>query len=65
MAKVDPAELVGAAEIATRLGVRRDTVHLWRRRDLGFPDPVAELEQAMVWHWPDIDAWARSTGRTA
>lgn len=61
--QVDPEDLVGAAEIAKRLDVLRDTVHLWRRRHDDFPKPVAELEQALVWNWPDVEAWARATGR--
>lgn len=60
---LDPEQLVGAAEIAQRLGVVRDTVHLWRRRHADFPAPVAELEQAMVWYWPDVEAWAKASGR--
>lgn len=57
---IDPAELVGAAEIAQRLGIHKQTVHLWRRRHSDFPEPVAELERALVWYWPDVEAWARS-----
>jgi predicted DNA-binding transcriptional regulator AlpA len=57
-------QLVGAAEIAERLGVKRSTVvHDWRRRHPDFPEPVATLKTAMVWAWPDIERWARSTGR--
>lgn len=56
--------LVGAAEIAERLGLSHtQTVHTLRRRDPEFPAPVATLRQAMVWNWPDVAAWARSTGR--
>ena len=56
--------LVGAAEIAERLGLSHpQTVHTLRRRDPAFPAPVATLRQAMVWSWPDVAAWARSTGR--
>ncbi len=57
-------DLVGAAEIAERLG-RRDVrlVHSWRRRHPDFPPPVAQLRQAMVWAWPDVEQWARATGR--
>lgn len=56
--------LVGAAEIAERLGLsHHQTVHTLRRRDPDFPPPVATLRQAMVWAWPDVAAWARSTGR--
>ena len=62
--KVDVDELVGAAEIAQRLGVkRRHVVHDWHRRHADFPEPVAELQQAMVWSWPDVARWAKKTGR--
>jgi len=62
--KIDVDQLVGAAEIAQRLGVKRpQVVHDWRRRHADFPEPVAVLEQAMVWSWPDVARWARKTGR--
>lgn len=58
------AQLVGAAEIADRLGISHpQTVHLWRRRYPDFPQPVAQLRQALVWAWPDVKRWARRTGR--
>lgn len=57
------SDLVGAAEIALRLDVERRTVHDWRRRHPDFPQPVAKLEQAMVWAWPDVERWAKNTGR--
>lgn len=57
-------QLVGAAEIAERLGVKHsETVHAWRRRYDDFPDPIAVLKQAMVWNWPDVERWAKATGR--
>jgi Putative ATPase subunit of terminase (gpP-like) len=57
-------ELVGAAEIAERLGLAQvQTVHSWRRRYENFPQPVARLRQALIWSWPDVEAWARDTGR--
>lgn len=56
--------LVGAAEIADRLGLAHvQTVHTLRRRHPDFPEPVATLRQAMVWSWPDVERWARATGR--
>lgn len=61
--KVDPADLVGAAEIGERLGIRRQSVHQLRSRHPDFPAPVATLKQAHVWSWPDVEAWARTTGR--
>jgi hypothetical protein len=62
--RVDVTELVGAAEIASRLGVARpQVVHEWRRRHADFPDPVAQLRQALVWAWGDVEQWAKRTGR--
>lgn len=62
--KVDAGDLVGAAEIAERLGLAQvQTVHTWRRRYPDFPTPIAQLRQAMIWSWPDIQDWAKSTGR--
>jgi len=57
-------ELVGAAEIAERFGLAdAHVVHTWRSRHPDFPEPVARLKRAMVWVWPDIEKWARSSGR--
>lgn len=61
--KVDVDELVGAAEIADRLGFEPRTVHAWHSRHRDFPAPVAELTAALVWAWPDVEKWARKTGR--
>jgi len=61
---VDPAHLVGAAEIAERLGVTRpQVVHNWRQRYPDFPKPIAELRQAMIWDWAEVREWASQTGR--
>lgn len=62
--RIDAEHLVGAAEIASRLGVKRpQVVHDWRRRYDDFPEPVAHLRQALVWNWPDVERWAKGTGR--
>lgn len=62
--KVDVNDLVGAAEIADRLGLSHaQTVHTLRRRHTDFPEPVAKLRTALVWSWPDVESWARATGR--
>jgi hypothetical protein len=62
--KVDVEDLVGATEIARRLGMAQvQTVHLWRNRYEDFPQPVAQLGQALIWAWPDVEGWARVTGR--
>jgi hypothetical protein len=62
--KVDVDQLVGTAEIAQRLGVKRfQVVHDWRRRHADFPAPVRTLSHFHLWLWPEVEAWARKTGR--
>lgn len=62
--KVDVEQLVGTAEIAERLGARRPgLVHDWRTRYPDFPQPVAHLKIGFVWAWPDVEQWAKATGR--
>ena len=62
--RVDVDELVGAAEIADRLGVASSqTVHVWRGRYDDFPEPITKLKTAMIWYWPDVEKWATTTGR--
>jgi hypothetical protein len=62
--KVDADQLVGTAEIAARLGLKRGgVVNDWVRRYDTFPPPVATLSHFKVWSWPDVERWARATGR--
>jgi hypothetical protein len=57
-------DLVGAAEIALRLGLKHpQSVSLLKRRHDDFPEPVMQLAKAFVWNWPDIAEWAKATGR--
>jgi hypothetical protein len=57
-------QMVGAAEIAERLGMRSASlVHDWRKRYPDFPQPVATLKAGLVWAWPDVEKWAKATGR--
>jgi prophage regulatory protein len=52
-------ELMGAAEIAERLGVSRQRVQqLVRRRD--WPAPVAVLTMGKVWRTVDVEAWIKA-----
>lgn len=39
------------------------TIHAWARRHDDFPKPLGVLKSAMLWHWPDVEKWARKTGR--
>lgn len=61
----DPADLVGAAEVALRAGVSEATVHSWRRRHDDFPEPVVRLASGPVWDWRAVAPWAaaRRPGR--
>lgn len=62
--RVDVDQLVGAAEIADRLGVSNSQViHVWRGRHAEFPLPITKLKTAMIWYWPDVEKWAIGTGR--
>ena len=59
------ANLVGAYEIAQRLGFKRvQSVHGWLRTEgAGFPTPVRRIGRAQgfyVWFWPDVEEWARA-----
>ena len=62
--KLDLDQLVGSYEIAQRLRVaRHQVIHVWRRRHADFPEPVLRLRQALIWYWPEVERWARKTGR--
>lgn len=61
---LDVDKLVGAAEIAKRLGVARpQVVYGWRTRHEDFPKPVLRLSIGQVWYWPEVQRWAEATGR--
>lgn len=61
---MDVDQLVGAEEIAERLGLSRyQRVHELRQRDPAFPAPVVQLKRTMVFYWPDVARWAKSAGR--
>jgi hypothetical protein len=57
----DYAELVGVAEIAERLGVRKAQVTNWSHRapTNGFPVHVHQVTAGRLWRWPDIERWYR------
>lgn len=62
--RIDPANLVGTREIAARLGAQSyRIVDQWRRRYPDFPEPLAIVSGVRVWAWPDIERWAKRTGR--
>ncbi len=65
--RVDVEHLVGAREIAERLGlVRVQALHYLRRTDPTFPAPVwtapTQGGTGSVWYWPDVRKWAKAAG---
>lgn len=54
-------DLVDAPEIATRLEVKRQAVHLWAtgQRGSGFPRPAGSPGGKRIWVWNEIVEWAR------
>jgi len=64
MTGVPPQFLVGAHEIAERLGLSHaQSVHTIRKRHADFPPPIATLKTALIWDWREVKVWAQSTGR--
>jgi len=64
--RVDVDQLVGAAEIAERVGVSNSRViHVWRGRHTDFPEPITRLKTAMIWCRLDVEKWAVQSGRFA
>lgn len=62
--KSELRNLVGASEIAERLGVAHaETIHLWRRRYPEFPEPICALKMGLIWDWQAVEKWAKKTKR--
>jgi hypothetical protein len=59
--RVEPDDLVTAAEIAARLGRSRESVRLLiagERGPGGFPAPVSHVRtRYKLWRWSDVAAW--------
>ena len=56
------AEIVGPQEIADRLAVQVNTVHMWRKRNI-LPIPARVISGVPLWQTAVIDEWAEATGR--
>ncbi len=59
----DGSNIVDMGTIAMRLGYAVRTVHSWRRRNTGFPDPAGRLAGRPYWNWEEVQQWAKETGR--
>ena len=55
---------MGLADIAERLGLRRQTIAVWRLRHHDFPKPRWEVSGWPAWDWGyDVIPWLQKTGR--
>ena len=67
--RVEPDELVSAAEIADRVGLSRETIRLYamvRRGPGNFPPPVARLRsRSPLYRWADVAPWLARHGGAA
>lgn len=66
VAKIDPADLLDASEVATLLGLgKRTSVSVYRGRYPDFPPPIIAKNSGKcdLWFRTDIEQWnrARST----
>lgn len=57
-----PCDFVGIVDIAKRLGFHHQTVKGWRSSK-ALPEPGWIVSSQPAWNWPDIERWARKTGR--
>ena len=55
--------IVDMATMADLLGVKKRTIHSWRRRGLGFPEPLGRMGVSPYWNWEEVSKWAKATGR--
>jgi len=67
--RIEPDDLVTAAEISRRSGASREAVRLWHEGVRGpgsFPPPVATLgTNTIVWSWAEVAAWLLKSGKIA
>ncbi len=62
--QVSVEDLVDIGMIADRLGLaHRQTANNLSRRYPDFPQPLGTWSRVRLWAWPDVEKWARETGR--
>jgi len=62
MTEPKPNDPIGSAEIATILGAKPETVHMWSHRGL-LPKPDWTVGGRPAWRWWRIKQWAIQTKR--
>lgn len=50
-------EILGLAEIAAMLGVKKQVVTNWKSRKASFPKPMAILKSGPIWSQEAIAGW--------
>ena len=64
--KIDPTDLINAAEVAELLGLaHRQAIATYRSRYPDFPQPTITKGTCVLWDRRSIERWARATGRLA
>lgn len=59
--KIDPEDLLNAAEVADALGLaHRQAVATYRGRYSDFPEPVVVKGTCVLWLRHDVEAWAKT-----
>lgn len=57
--RVDPADLIGPAEVAEIIGITNPGgVSVYRHRYDDFPEPIVEKGRCLLWLRPDVERWA-------
>lgn len=57
--KIDPDDLIGAAEVAPLIGLSNPRgVPVYRQRHDDFPRPVVDRAGCVLWLRQDIEQWA-------
>ena len=58
-------DLVGATDIASRLGCDDAQIYSWQGRHTNFPKPwLVVNKRTKIWLWSDIVRWITKTGRS-
>lgn len=54
---IDTDNVVCMTEIAEMAGVTPSAISNWRKRNVGFPQPIVTLRIGALWHRPDVEEW--------
>lgn len=63
---LDTDKIMTSKIVADRLGVSRELIKNWHRRQEDFPKPLTEQDgQEFIWYLPDIEKWMEKTKRSS